>query len=212
VNVGSVSPEESRDLRQSQKRDRRRRRILDAAEAVFAERGFHEASMTEIATRSEFAAGTLYLYFRDKADLYGSLILEKMDELAAQIEAALQNAPTAAEGLRALARTQFSFHDANRRFFEIFLQQTQLASTPVHPGHWEAMESAKRRIREALEASIRAGQAAGQLKPGDASFYAVAFLGMILQIIRQSIRDAQPGELVGLADQATEIFLNGTAL
>ena len=72
-----------------QERGARRRRIFEAAEAVFSARGYHDASVTEIAVRADLAAGTIYLYFRDKADLYGSVVLEKMNEVVGRLETAL---------------------------------------------------------------------------------------------------------------------------
>ena len=63
---------------------RRRKRILAAAEAVFSARGFYETSITEIARGADLAVGTIYLYFRDKADLYGSVIVEKMNEVVSR--------------------------------------------------------------------------------------------------------------------------------
>ena len=44
----------------------RRQAILDAALAVFAERGFEAARLEDVAARAGVAKGTLYLYFRDK--------------------------------------------------------------------------------------------------------------------------------------------------
>lgn len=214
MNVSSVSRSSSpnrQDLRQLEERTIRRQRILDAAERAFAERGFHEASMTEIARQAGFATGTLYLYFKDKSALYGGLILEKMEQLAREIEGALRSADSAAECLRAMVKSQFAFHDANRPFFEIFLQQTQLQSSPEHSGHWEEMEALKKRIRLALEKCIRKGQVAGELKAGDAGLYAVAFLGISLQIIRQAIREAAPGRFVDSADFVTDCFLHGAS-
>ena len=67
-------------------RGARRRRILEAAEAVFSAREYHDASITEIAMRAELATGTIYLYFGDKADLYGNVILEKMNDVVGRVK------------------------------------------------------------------------------------------------------------------------------
>ncbi len=47
----------------------RREQILEAAVAVFAERGYQRATVKEIATRAGIAPGTIYLYFRNKREL-----------------------------------------------------------------------------------------------------------------------------------------------
>lgn len=52
----------------------RRQAILDAALAVFAERGYEAARLDDVAARAGVAKGTLYLYFRDKEDLFEELV------------------------------------------------------------------------------------------------------------------------------------------
>ncbi|MGQ3676593.1 TetR/AcrR family transcriptional regulator [Xanthobacter sp. TB0139] len=52
----------------------KRRRILAGARSVFLERGFDAASMGDIARVAGVSKGTLYVYFRDKEDLFASLV------------------------------------------------------------------------------------------------------------------------------------------
>ena len=192
-------------------RGARRRRILDAAEEVFSARGYHEASITEIAVRADLAAGTIYLYFRDKADLYGSVILEKMNDVVGRLEAALNSQASAKLCLRAAVQGLFAYHDSNRQFFELFLHQHQTAASPLNEGHWNEMEELKRRNLASIEDCIVRGQESGELKSGNPRLYAVAFLGVTLQIIRQWIRERGNGRLETSADFAVDCFLNGAA-
>ncbi|HEY5770918.1 MAG TPA: TetR/AcrR family transcriptional regulator [Terrimicrobium sp.] len=192
-------------------RGARRRRILDAAEAVFSARGYHGASITDIAARAEFATGTIYLYFSDKADLYGTVILEKMNEVVSRLEAALRSDNSAKACLHAAVHALFAYHDANRPFFEIFLHQHQLAASPLNERHWKEMEDLKRRNLVLIEDCIRRGQTTRELKAGNPRLYAVAFLGMTLQIIRQWIRERGDGRLTDSADFAADCFLHGSA-
>ncbi|KAB2910399.1 MAG: TetR/AcrR family transcriptional regulator [Hyphomicrobiaceae bacterium] len=52
----------------------RRKAILEAALAVFAEKGYEAARLDDVAAKAGVAKGTLYLYFRDKEALFESLI------------------------------------------------------------------------------------------------------------------------------------------
>ena len=54
--------------------EERRRQILDAAAAVFARRGYHQARTREIAAEAGIAEGTIYNYFSTKRDLLLALI------------------------------------------------------------------------------------------------------------------------------------------
>jgi len=51
-----------------------RSRILDAANKVFAERGYHEATMEDIAKRLGVSKGAIYLYFSSKEDLFEAMV------------------------------------------------------------------------------------------------------------------------------------------
>jgi TetR/AcrR family transcriptional regulator len=195
----------------SKERDARRRRILEAAEVVFSARGYHDASITEIAMRAEFAAGTIYLYFGDKADLYGNVILEKMSEVVKRLETALHSDVSAKACLRAAVHSLFAYHDSNRQFFEIFLHQDQMAASPLNERHWKEMEDLKRRNLGLIKDCIVRGQEGGELRPGSPRLYALAFLGVTLQMIRQWIRERGEERLTDSADFAADCFLNGAA-
>jgi TetR/AcrR family fatty acid metabolism transcriptional regulator len=208
--MNTDSPIERHSSRRQEK-DGRRQRILAAAEAAFSAGGYHNASLAVIARQADLAVGTLYLYFADKADLYGHVILEKMNQITERFEQALASGDSAAECLRAAVHSQFAFHDANRHFFEIFLHQHQVHNSPLHARHWEELEELKRRILVRIEECVARGQRQNELKAGDTRLYAVAFLGVTLQIIRQWIREQTPGRLSDSADFAANFFLHGAS-
>jgi len=54
--------------------DRRRRQIIEAAYAVFAEHGYHNAGITEIMQQAQLGRGTFYLYFDNKRDILDGVI------------------------------------------------------------------------------------------------------------------------------------------
>jgi len=64
-------------------RDRQLRRsdILKAAEHIFALKGYHKATIRNIAKEAQYAIGTVYLHFKDKDALYFALLDEKMKSL-----------------------------------------------------------------------------------------------------------------------------------
>lgn len=212
MNTSSLS---SRSRRPSASRQRARREhrqaILSAAESVFSASGYHAASLTVIARQADIAVGTIYLYFDDKADLYGHLLIEKMQQIVSEFEKALTAEGSARDCLRSGIHAQFAFHDANRPFFEIFLHQHQVQSSPLHKAHWEEMEILKKRNLTLIEDCIARGQSLGELKPGNPRLLAVAYLGITLQMIRQCIRENGATRLVDSADFAADCFLHGAA-
>ena len=76
--------------RKERERLRHREEILSAAMRLFAENGFHNVSMQEIATAAEFATGTLYNFFPSKEDLFFELLASCAEESLALILPALE--------------------------------------------------------------------------------------------------------------------------
>ncbi len=64
--------------------DLRRQQILDAAEACFRQRGFHNASMAEIAKSFGMSAGHIYNYFKSKEEIIAGIVQRDVDEFLAR--------------------------------------------------------------------------------------------------------------------------------
>ena len=100
---------------QAREKDRtdKRARILDAAIKVFAGRGFHSATVAEIARAAGVADGTIYLYFKGKEDLLLRLFDEKMNDLLREAKAALLEEKTAPARLKRFIVLHFALVEKN---------------------------------------------------------------------------------------------------
>jgi AcrR family transcriptional regulator len=72
--------------RKEREKERRRQQIIVAAKRVFSEKGFNKATMEDIAQEAELSPGTLYLYFKNKEELYASLSLRILQYLLIRVE------------------------------------------------------------------------------------------------------------------------------
>ena len=72
--------------RKRRERERRRRQIIIAAKRVFSIKGFSRTTMEDIAREAELSPGTLYLYFKNKNELYASLSVESLEYLYRQLK------------------------------------------------------------------------------------------------------------------------------
>ena len=72
--------------RKQRERERRRQQIIVAAKRVFSEKGFSKTTMEDIAREAELSPGTLYLYFKNKDELYASLSLRILQYLNIRLE------------------------------------------------------------------------------------------------------------------------------
>ena len=72
--------------RKEREKERRRQQIMVAAKRVFTSKGFSKATMEDIAQEAELSPGTLYLYFKNKEELYASLSLRILQYLLIRVE------------------------------------------------------------------------------------------------------------------------------
>lgn len=72
--------------RKERERERRRQQIMVAAKRVFSAKGFNKTTMEDIAKDAELSPGTLYLYFKNKDELYASLSLRILQYLQIRME------------------------------------------------------------------------------------------------------------------------------
>lgn len=108
--------------------------MLAAALSLFSEKGYHNVSMQEIAERSEFALGTLYKFFKNKEDLYTSLIIEQADKFHNTLMQSMAEGNDEIEKLRNYVRTKGTIFINDVSVVRLYLAETQGASFNIKAG------------------------------------------------------------------------------
>ncbi|MCF8070356.1 MAG: TetR/AcrR family transcriptional regulator [Desulfobacterales bacterium] len=111
-----------------------RQEMLAAALELFSEKGYHNSSMQEIATRAEFAIGTLYKFFKNKEDLYKTLILEQSDKFHTAIMTALEEGEDEVEKLQNYVRAKGTVFMNNVSVIRLYFAETRGASFNIKAG------------------------------------------------------------------------------
>src|SRR6266542_1769402 len=91
--------------RKSRQKESTRQEILDAARDRFVREGYESVSMRKIADRVEYAPGTIYLYFKDKAEILDTLCKQTFEKLRTRLEAIRKDTGEPVERLRHRLRT-----------------------------------------------------------------------------------------------------------
>src|SRR4051812_42532554 len=99
-----------------------RSQILDAAEEVFASKGYHEATIKEIAQRAEFSVGAVYSFFEHKDDLFVQIYLRRGAEFMDGMGEVMSTSRPPLEQLHALADYQVSFFRLHPNFGRLYLR------------------------------------------------------------------------------------------
>jgi len=131
--------------------------MLAAALDLFAEKGYHNVSMHEIAEKSEFAIGTLYTVFQNKEDLYKALVLEECDSFEEALVQAIETPDDDVEKLRNYVRIKGRMFRSNLPFIRLFLAESKGASFNIRAGLDEALRKRYYAFLERLAAVFESG-------------------------------------------------------
>jgi AcrR family transcriptional regulator len=106
-------------------RAERERQMLETAHALFAERGYAEVTMDEVAAAVGVTKPLLYNYFGNKERLYAACMAPAAEALADAIVGAVRSADTPAEAMAAGIRAFFAFLDADREGWRVLFDETK---------------------------------------------------------------------------------------
>lgn len=95
--------------RRAREKELLRRQILSAARELFVNEGYENVSMRKIADRIEYSPTTIYLYFKDKADLLDSVCQETLLSLLNTLEQLKKDKSDPVETLKKSGRTYVEF-------------------------------------------------------------------------------------------------------
>ena len=143
----------------------KRQRILDAAVRVFGQRGYHDAKIAEIASEARVAEGTVYLYFRNKEDLFSTVFDEKMDQLLARGREIAAGGDTASERLTRLVDLHLTFLAADRDLASLFQIELRRSARMLQRVIRSKLVDYFRLLGGVLKDGIEAGEFRAQLSP-----------------------------------------------
>jgi AcrR family transcriptional regulator len=188
----------------------RRGQILDAAHAVFAGKGFREATVCDIAEAAGVAKGTVYLYFKSKDEMYWAALERGLDQLHAQTKAALDQADTVEQTLRAFVGTKVRFFDAHREFFRIYF--AEFGKTTPH--HVRAQKEFERRYLEQvalLDAALQKGARAGAIRRSVLNGAGFSVFAITHSVVTRRVRGWSRGPLDADVEAVIDLLWRGLA-
>ena len=144
---------------------RQRQEMLAAALNLFAQNGYHNVSMHQVAKKAEFAIGTLYKFFENKEDLYKALVLEQCDQFEDAVTRSIAEPDDAVEKLRNYVRVKGERFRDNLPFVRLFLAERRGASFNIKAGLDDEMRKRHRAFLKKLAAVFENGIRIKRFKP-----------------------------------------------
>lgn len=169
-----------REQRRLQHQDLSRAQLLDAAEEVFGRKGFHQATLKEVADLAEFSVGSVYSFFDNKDDLFRQVFVRRGDEFMPGMRSALQPGEgTPTEQLHRLVDYQIGFFRAHPQFGRLYLRYSS-ATTMSADREIDTATSHNYDESMRLQADLFVrGQQAGEFRAGDPQVLSRLFSGLI---------------------------------
>ena len=184
----------------------KREAILRAAIDVFADRGYFNAQVADVARAAGVAAGTVYLYFKSKDDLLVSIFDRSMRDGLEAGRCAVADLHDPAERLRRLARGHLARLGADRNLAIVFQVELRQSTKFMERFSSSLLRDYLGLIREAIADGQRAGRFRPDLKPTVA---AKMLFGALDEMATNWILSKRRYKLAPMADQVLDILLNG---
>ena len=156
--------------------DRRRAEVVLAAARVFAERGYDQTSVPELAEALGLAAGSLYHYFGSKEQLLRAICDQLMDPLLERAETLLENPREPAEQLRALVRLWVEHVVAHRAHMLVFQQERHVIERGAA---WRGVRASRKAFERLVEDALARVDVAAAHPAADLRLVLSALLGMV---------------------------------
>jgi TetR/AcrR family fatty acid metabolism transcriptional regulator len=187
----------------------KRAKILRSATKVFARNGFYHSKVSEIAREAGVADGTIYLYFKNKEDILISIFEESMDEILRLTREEIGTHQDALSKLRRFVRLHMTLMEKNPRLAEVI--QVELRQSSKFMKEYKNVKFLEylQFIAEVIEQGQREGLIHKEVSP--AIFKRMLF-GALDELALQWVLSKKRYSLTSMADQVTDIFVNGIAV
>ena len=138
---------------------RTRAKLVEAAEAVFAELGYHDASIVKITEAAGVAQGTFYLYFASKKDIFDEVVLDLNRRVRHHVNEAAKAGRTRREVEVLGFRAYFRFTAEHPALYRV-IRQAEFVSPATLQLHYA-------RFSEGYVAGLTAAMQAGEIAETD---------------------------------------------
>jgi TetR/AcrR family fatty acid metabolism transcriptional regulator len=184
----------------------KREAILRAAIRVFANNGYFNSKVADIAREAGVADGTVYLYFKSKEEILHSIFDKSMEDAIADGRKRLEEVSDPREKLRRIAQLHLERLGADRDLAVVF--QVELRGSTKFMEEFSAAGFAE--YLGLIRSTIEEGQHAGVFRSElNAKVMAKILFGALDEMATNWILSGRRYKLAPMAEQVLDVFLNG---
>ncbi|MBL8955533.1 MAG: TetR/AcrR family transcriptional regulator [Myxococcaceae bacterium] len=198
MNVGTTSTSKQPTTKRGQ---RTRQALLEAAESVFGEMTFEQASIAEITRRAKVALGTFYVYFPHKQAIFVELVDDLSARLKKTLAAAVKGETTRLGRERAGFRAFFEFAAKHRNLYRV-VRQAEFVDEPAYHRYY-------RTLGNAYAKGLSAAMAKGEIGRFEPEILAFALMGIADMIGMRFVLWESPTAIEPIVDEVLELVQHG---
>jgi TetR/AcrR family fatty acid metabolism transcriptional regulator len=192
-------------MKEMDPKEAKRELIFKAAVEVFSTHGYHNATMSEIATTAGIGKGTIYEYFPSKLQLFQQLLIKGMDTYYASFDTEELKRKSVQERLRIILEGHIDFCRQNSRLTRLVFWEAEGNDEEVKEWMLQMRKEKEARLQELLNDGV----ASGELRGEDSYIVALMISGVIGAIWVPLVLDEWDVNSAYLADTITDIIMNG---
>jgi len=181
-------------------------RILEAAITVFAEQGFHQATISQIARKAGVADGTIYLYFKNKDDIMVNFFDQRTKRAFSRFREAVEDAGDAREKLTVLIRTHLNEFQLNRDMAVVYQSETHRNNRSCETQIREMSKMYLDIVSEIVEQGQQEGLVRKDLYLGLVKRF---IIGAVDEVINTWLHSSTEYDLSSMAEPLVDLFLRG---
>jgi len=182
--------------------------LVAAARKVFSERGFHNATMAEIARLAGVAKGTIYLYYPSKRAAYWAALEQGILAMLEATRRSMQTAGTLEAKIRTFIECKLSYCEQNRDFFKIYY--SEFGHSLTHPAklrkQFDALYVKQAQI---LKGVIEEGIRTREIRPVPADAAALAICDLTRSVATQRVLGRDKADLPDAVNFIFELMWKG---
>ena len=181
-------------------------KILNAAIKVFAEQGYYKSTISQVAKEAGVADGTIYIYFKNKADILFNFFSYKTRMVFDRFKDEVEKADNAKDKLRNLIRSHLAEFQQEPNVAVVF-QREALNARHIDDA---LIKDISKMYLDILDEIIRLGQEEGCIRKNFQKGLVKRFiLGAVNEVINTWVATDGKYDLVSMADPLVDLCLKG---
>lgn len=181
-------------------------KILEAAVVVFAEHGFFQSTVSQIAKQAGVADGTIYLYFKNKDDILVQFYAYKTRQVFKRFRQTVNQTASAEQKLRRLVHTHLEEFQKDINMAIVYQAETHQHQRLAQ----EVIKEMSKMYRDIITEVLELGQQEGHFRRNLYVGLVMRLItGAVDEVINSWIHASGSYDLVSMADPLVDLFIKG---